>query len=80
MKQIKFLLIIAIFAALLSFGNPTVSRASTDTGFPPAIILVQDENNKMLVNHNFVNDMQLFVPGDTESDPGFYVNIQGNKK
>ena len=79
MKQIKFLFIIVIFAAMLAFGNPSVTGASANAGMPPAIVLVQDENNKMLVNHNFVYDTRIFVPGDTESDPEFYVNIPGRK-
>lgn len=70
---------IIIFAAMLSFGNPAVAKTTADVGLPPAIVLVQDENNKMLVNHNFKNDMQIFVPGGKHNDPGFYVNIPGNK-
>lgn len=79
MKKIKLILIMIVLAFLLSFGNPVVTGASSSIILPPAIVLVQDKNNKMLVKHNFVYDQSIFVPGDTQNDPGFYVNIPAKR-
>jgi hypothetical protein len=77
MNRIKLLLAVVLLASVLSFGTPVVSKASGNVGMPPAVVFVQDKNNKMLVNHNFNYDKRIFIPGNNYNDPGFYINIPG---
>jgi hypothetical protein len=75
MNKIKILLVVVLLASVLSFGTPVVTRASENARIPPAVVFVQDKNDKMLVSHNFSSDERIFVPGDNYNDPGFYIKI-----
>jgi hypothetical protein len=75
MQKIRLLLALFVLTLILSFGTPVVTRASSNIELPPAIVFVQDRNEKMLVKHNFVFDENIFIPGGTNNDQDFYVNI-----
>ena len=77
MNKIKLLLAVVLLASVLSFGTPVVSRASGNVGLPPAVVFVHDRKDEMLVRHNFNFDERIFIPGNTNKDPGFYINIPG---
>lgn len=77
MRKIKLLLVLIALVSFLSFGTPAATRASGYYETPPAVVFVQDRNDKMLVRHNFQYDKRIFIPGNTEKDPGFYINIPG---
>ena len=79
MRNIKILTIALLLGVMLTVGQPGVTRASqTDIStIPPAITLVQDKENPMLVKHNFKFDNgNLVTAGEADIDTGFFVEIK----
>lgn len=73
MKNIKLLVVMLAVVSVLAIGAPSATRASDYYEMPPAIVLVQDKNDKMMLKHNFESDNGINIPWNTDVDPGFYV-------
>lgn len=76
MQKIKLFIMVLALTSLLAVGSPARSRAEDMDGMPPATVLVQDRENKMLVKHNFVYDAGMLFPMETDVDSGFYVKVR----
>lgn len=76
MKNVKIFAAATILTSLLTLSSPGAVRAEADIHTSaPAVVFVQDPDNRMLVRHHFERDEGFWVPGKTDNDPGFYVTI-----
>ncbi|MCX7710743.1 MAG: hypothetical protein N2484_12965 [Clostridia bacterium] len=73
MRKLKIVLAVLMLSCMLVLGNPGTVSAVSRYETPPAIVLVQDRNNKMLLKHNFIFDDGMLVPGGSANDDGFWV-------
>ncbi|MCX8131817.1 MAG: hypothetical protein N3I35_17190 [Clostridia bacterium] len=82
MDKFKYLLTAIILASLLVVAQPSVSSAQkSNIEFTiPAIVLVQNKTEKMLVNHNFESDSKIYIPMEKDTDSGFYVTMPGSMR
>ena len=78
MLKIKLSLIVLALVAVLSAGTPNMAKASDAYEMPPAIVFIQDKDEKMLLKHNFVFDQGMMIPGNTDMDKEFFVEVQGS--
>ena len=70
MKKIKILAAAVAISCLLALGAPAVASIQ----MPPAVVFVQDEKDRIMVNHNFEGDNGLLIPWDMSGDNGFWIN------
>lgn len=79
MIKIKLFAMALVLASMLALGNPGMTRAANVLEIPPAIVFVQDKDNRMLVKHNFKYDEGMLIPGDMDVDEGFFVSSPESK-
>ena len=72
MEKVKYIAAAAGLSALLMLGSPALTSADAEIQMPPAVGFVQDENERMLVYHNFEGDNGLLIPWDTNVDEGIW--------
>ena len=75
MNKIKISLLAMALISLLFLGSPVPAKAINTYEMPPAVVMVQDKNSRMLLNHNFTGDDGMPVTIGGNVDEGFYVEI-----
>lgn len=77
MNKTKLILAVILISSILLIGQPAVKTVTASGIFTdvPAVVFVQDKNNKMLINDGFESDNKLYVSIDHDVDIGFYFTV-----
>lgn len=81
MNKFKVMAAVLLLCSLLIIGQSSAIRAKASESLPsvPAVVFVQDKNEKMMVSHSFENDERFYIPMGKDTDTGFYVTIPSDK-